>query len=177
MEYPGSVSEKLWIGLKFGLLNLACMVFAVGPILDLTGISEKLPVIVGPEEPVTFLLFLETVLLAPFIEEAMFRFFPIRICRWLTKNKIILWAVIICASILFGRAHGTWWNVLAQGIGGIILSWAFLRGGYVSSVTAHAVMNSALFLSLIVSQAFGAHASVFLNFVSRFIINALVFLS
>ncbi|MBI2637469.1 MAG: CPBP family intramembrane metalloprotease, partial [Candidatus Sungbacteria bacterium] len=127
-----TIPERLWIGFKFGLIDLALTFFVIVPLLFLTGIGSKLPVIVDKNEPFTVMLFLEMVVLAPFFEEFVFRFLPISFTRLVTSNVMVLWSVIIIASILFGRAHGSWWNVFAQGVGGIIFAFAFLRGGYVS---------------------------------------------
>jgi membrane protease YdiL (CAAX protease family) len=73
---------------------------------------------------------------------------PIGIVSWIwgKENKIFLWPVIIISSVIFGLIHGSWRNIFLQGSVGIVLSMAFLKGGYVSSVVAHFFCNFLLAL-------------------------------
>ena len=92
------------------------------------------------EMPILYLI-ISLVVVAPLSEELLFRYLPIRITQRFNARKWVLYLVIIVSSIIFGYVHGSWHFIFIQGVGGLILSSAFLRGGYASSVTAHAVHN------------------------------------
>ena len=79
---------------------------------------------------------------APLIEEFIFRFIPIRIVQRYSQNKVVLWSVIVVVSALFGKLHGDVSQIAINGSGSIILSIAFLRGGYISAVIAHMTNNT-----------------------------------
>ena len=80
---------------------------------------------------------------SPMVEEVLFRLLPIGIVSriWGKENKIVLWSVIIISSVIFGLIHGSWRNIFLQGSVGIVLSMAFLKGGYLSSFIAHSYCN------------------------------------
>lgn len=156
------IEEKVRIGIKYakiGLLIAFTGAFAILVLEHFNFINEIKP-IVSEEE----LKSLDTILLwlilavvfAPITEEAVFRLLPIGavflICG--KKNKLILWPVIIMSSIIFGWTHGSWHNIFMQGLVGIIFSIAFLKGGYVSSVVAHAVFNFVIMILSIIGILF-----------------------
>lgn len=96
----------------------------------------------------TLSLFVYVVIFAPFLEEIVFRFVPIKLTGSFTESKFILWTVIVSVSVVFGYLHGAWPNVFIQGIAGILFSRAFLKGGLTSSFTAHMLTNLFVFISI-----------------------------
>ncbi|MDO8600869.1 MAG: CPBP family intramembrane metalloprotease [bacterium] len=121
-------------GLGYGLCSFSVSV-AITLILYKFSVIHELPPDIRP------LHILYAVIIAPLFEEFIFRFIPIKLTEIFTKRKSILWSVVVLSSILFGVAHGSWYNIFIQGPSGIILSVAFLRGGYFTSVAAHATHN------------------------------------
>mgnify|MGYP001610078592 CR=1 FL=1 len=142
------MKNKIKIGCVYGFLALETIIIAliiyfwVG--LDL--ISE--PPGFKSDGPKLMSLFLLMVVVAPITEEFFFRWVPIRGIDLITKNKLILWIIIIVSSAGFGILHGSWHNIFIQGVAGIIFSLAFLKGGYLSSVTAHATYNSIIIATI-----------------------------
>jgi len=137
-------TEKIRVGLNFGIINLITAIIAACIFLILTqlGITSEPSEILTYEDfnrPI-FLFFL-VVLLVPPVEEILFRFVPIEGIKLITDSKRVLWITIILVSILFGSLHGSWHHIFIQGGSGVIFSLAFLRGGLISSVTAHALTN------------------------------------
>ena len=137
-------TEKIRVGLKFGIINLAIMVIIGGIfyiLAQLELISEPSKTITDEDLKQPIILFFLMVATAPFIEEFLFRFLPIKGMGLVTDNKNILWIVIVLVSILFGSLHGSWHHIFMQGVSGIIFSLAFLKGGFTSSATAHVFTN------------------------------------
>lgn len=150
------MGKKVRIGIKYG--KIAFLTVFIGLIalnLFLYFISEDRVLPIFFEEKfkdrriVVSLLF-NLLIISPIVEESLFRLLPIgivlKICG--KENKIVLWPVIIISSVIFGWIHGSWRNIFIQGSVGIVLSAAFLKGGYVSSVVAHIVCN---FLVIMIS--------------------------
>lgn len=139
--------QTLRTGCKYGLLA-----FVVSAIIT-TGFhmagQDPSDVI---EAKLTWFSIFTMIILAPVIEEFLFRFIPIKIVQRLTTNKIVRWTAIIGASVWFGSIHGSWEHIFIQGAAGIIFSLAFLKGGYWTSVTAHATVNTIVALILLFFQ-------------------------
>ena len=123
-------------GIGYGLMALIISTISLFA-LEYLGYSDKLNV---PNLDITFII--TAVFIAPLLEEFIYRFVPIKLTRRFTDSKSVLWIVIILSSIIFGLRHGSPYNILVQGIGGFILSLAFLKRGYWCSVTAHTTLNS-----------------------------------
>ena len=70
-------------------------------------------------------LFLLMVVTAPITEEFFFRWVPIRGIDLITKNKLVLWVIIMVSSVGFGILHGSWHNIFIQGVAGIIFFVSF----------------------------------------------------
>ena len=142
------MKNKIKIGCVYGFLALETIIIAliiyfwVG--LDL--ISE--PPGFKSDGPKLMSLFLLMVVVAPITEEFFFRWIPIRGIGLITKNKLALWVIIMVSSVGFGISHGSWHHIFIQGVAGIIFSLAFLKGGYLSSVTAHVAYNFIIFATL-----------------------------
>lgn len=81
-------------------------------------------------------------ILAPLWEEAAFRFAPITLAKHFGKDVMV--PVIVISSVLFGWGHGSGpTSILIQGVGGVILSWLYIKNNYsyISSVTSHFLWN------------------------------------
>src|SRR3989344_4839153 len=77
-------------------------------------------------------IFVSSVLIAPILEEFLFRLIPLRIAVAIylfSKNKKVIFVIIVAASFIFGFVHFGWLSVFIQGIYGLILSWVFLKCG------------------------------------------------
>lgn len=154
--------KKVVLGLKYGIF---CVFFAfsVSLLYDVTtkylGLTlpenETQPVFKLLEEAfqnkylLLFIVFFVTIV-GPLIEEIMFRWFPITVTKFCTNNKIILWTVIVVASVIFGYLHGILLLMFITGVLGLLFSHAFLRGGIISSWVAHSFFNTVGTLVLLI---------------------------
>lgn len=81
---------------------------------------------------------------APIVEEAIFRFAPMRISDALGRDFFLPIAII--SQVIFGAMHGNGWmfNILIQGVGGCLMLWAYCRNGRClwSSMALHCMWNS-----------------------------------
>mgnify|MGYP003774297981 CR=1 FL=1 len=100
--------------------------------------------------------------IAPFLEEVLFRYIPYAALLWGTnrakkhsnilsklyfnlfieKNNKYVWGWILSTSFVFAMVHGP--NVLNfwfYFIPGVVLAWLFLRYGFFSAILAHSVFN------------------------------------
>ncbi|OGN01780.1 MAG: hypothetical protein A3I26_03320 [Candidatus Yanofskybacteria bacterium RIFCSPLOWO2_02_FULL_43_10] len=137
-------TKKILVGLKFGIINLIIVAMIAGifyVFVQLGIISEPSKVVTNEDFKRPIFLFFLMVAMAPFMEEVLFRFLPIKGVKLITGDKNALWVAIILVSILFGSLHGSWHHIFIQGVSGIIFSLSFLRGGFVSSVVSHALTN------------------------------------
>lgn len=136
--------ERIYLGFIYGISSFLAALIG----LSLVSVFDKPPPSPLDKMIKENFLFVTViaVTIAPLLEELIFRFVPIKLTQRFTKNKKILWLVIICSSVLFGLEHASWHNIFAQGIAGLILSAAFLRGGYWLAVLAHFFHNSFLML-------------------------------
>lgn len=72
---------------------------------------------------------MNTCIVSPLWEEAVYRYAPIEICKILNEKLIV--PVVICVSFLFGFGHdGTIENIYYQGVFGLMLSAVYLRVKY-----------------------------------------------
>ncbi len=145
---------KFVLGLKYGivLIVIALLInstnyfinsFFNSPVQDSNQDSQVMDLIkdFSHDPPALSFIILYIIILAPFVEEVLFRWIPIRTTRFFTNNKIILWSIIIVSSIIFGSLHGDPIAMLIAGIAGLVLSNVFLKGGIISSFTAHTFFN------------------------------------
>lgn len=69
---------------------------------------------------------MNTCIVSPLWEEAVYRYAPIEICKILNEKLIV--PVVIYVSFLFGFGHdGTIENIYYQGVFGLMLSAVYLR--------------------------------------------------
>lgn len=67
-----------------------------------------------------------TCIISPLWEEAVYRYAPIEICKVLNEKLIV--PVVIAVSFLFGFGHdGTIENIYYQGVFGLALSYVYLN--------------------------------------------------
>jgi len=99
-------------------------------------------------------LFFRACILAPLWEEAVFRVLPIKVAQVLGKkdtsnSNLLLWTCI-ASSIIFGIGHGSVFNILLQGVGGLLFSWLYLKNNnsYWSVVGAHFLWNFMIIFGL-----------------------------
>lgn len=87
-------------------------------------------------------VFFTTVILAPFWEEAVFRYFPITLARKLGVDNFLI-PFMVLSSIIFGLGHGSPINILIQGAMGFVMACIYVKNGfsYWSTVTLHALWN------------------------------------
>jgi membrane protease YdiL (CAAX protease family) len=84
-------------------------------------------------------IFFLACIFAPLWEEAVFRYFPI---RWAYSMGNMLTPMLVMSSMIFGLMHGSILNILFQGVGGLIISWVYLKNGsYWWAVLSHALWN------------------------------------
>ncbi len=94
-------------------------------------------------------MFVFVCLIAPLWEEAAFRHAPLQIARSF-KEKMrmdITVPIVILSSIIFGLGHGQGViSLLIQGVGGVLLSLAYIWGNYNywTSVMCHFMWNFSL---------------------------------
>ena len=92
------------------------------------------------------------VIFAPFIEEALFRMFPLSLVIGLKREQVRAVLIAVCA-IIFGWAHGSPLNVFIQGFVGLMLGWLYLKNNtsqwasYISCVIVHAAYNLTVILT------------------------------
>lgn len=138
------MGKKISQGMLYGILSSLC---SISIYIILTPFSQRVnrsdPFIT--ENPLWLILW-SSIIVAPLAEEFIFRFLPINSIRRFSQNRIILWFGIIAVSALFGKLHGGWNNIFIQGSAGIIFSYCFIRGGYIGSVSAHAMSNSLILI-------------------------------
>lgn len=89
-------------------------------------------------------------IMAPLIEEIMFRHFPLRVIKATKKEELIV-PTILFTSVVFGLMHNGAVSIPIQGVFGLIASVVYLKNGYsyVSSVALHAMWNTSLLLGIL----------------------------
>ncbi len=117
------------------------------------GAQEIIPAVTG--WPI-WIIVLFTLFILAFVEEVLFRF-PLFFVALIVFGKkwplsVNLWSIVILSAI-FGYLHGNWINIFIQGVIGVFLSFAFLKGGALAlrpgkglliSTTAHFLYNAAV---------------------------------
>jgi len=88
--------------------------------------------------------------LAALWEEAAFRGWVIETCKRLfqgDRRALLYW--VLLASILFGILHGGVVNIIFQGVGGLMLSYIYLKNGSCiwSAIIMHSLYNLVLILT------------------------------
>ncbi len=95
---------------------------------------------------------LAAVIMAPIIEETVFRCFAIT----RMKRSLPIFVSIILSSLAFGGVHGHWVQMLYAGTLGIVLALLFCRTeSIIPSVVMHFAFNSVSLLSFLTAEAVG----------------------
>lgn len=89
-------------------------------------------------------------IIAPLIEEILFRHLPLQVIR-ATKKEELLVPTILFTSVVFGLMHEGAASIPIQGVFGLIASIVYLKNGYsyISSVALHAIWNTSLLLGIL----------------------------
>jgi len=119
---------------------------------------DKALVAAGVGDYVSILI--RAVVLAPLIEEHLFRCLPLVFLLWLPiaegrrRRRLVLEGVLF-SSILFGLMHGSPWNVALQGVLGIVLCWVYLKNNLSrwSPIVVHSLYNIAAILFTIFAKS------------------------
>jgi membrane protease YdiL (CAAX protease family) len=143
-----------WTAVIMAILRLVSgksLLFAfgapAGPVERLTGLMR-------PDLPAwaaLALIIVSSVVVAPLVEEVMFRYLPLTLVRGTGKARELAVIIGIC-GVLFGYLHGSAFNVFIQGVGGALYGWLFLKNhssakaAYFSCVIVHALHNGTLIL-------------------------------
>jgi len=134
--------------IKLSLLNLSHADLK-GLIQAQLGLYGSVAAILGPSP---WILFFLACIMAPLWEEIVFRYFPLRLAQAIEKAvapeqpkiNLVLPAVMF-TSVIFGLVHGSVFNILFQGVSGILLAWVFLKNNsYWSAVILHSLWNTML---------------------------------
>jgi membrane protease YdiL (CAAX protease family) len=107
------------------------------------GLYGSVAAILGPSP---WMLFFLACIMAPFWEEIVFRYFPLRLIQTLERPGInLVLPAVMFTSVIFGLAHGSVFNILFQGASGMLLAWVFLKNNsYWSAVILHSLWNTML---------------------------------
>lgn len=86
--------------------------------------------------------FMQACILAPVGEELVFRHFPMQVVKASGKDSLY-WPVILLSSVIFGWLHGGPFNLLIQGVFGVILCILYVKNNFsvVSTMVVHALWN------------------------------------
>jgi len=87
----------------------------------------ELPETVTEETPILSLLFLIEIVLISLFEEGIFRIIPLVLVMKMTKKHSIIFGVAVLSSVVFGWIHGSVYNILIQGFGGMLYSIVFVK--------------------------------------------------
>lgn len=143
--------------LVLGLTYIICLV-PIYLILIIMDVSIPEPQNFGV--PIMSWFFLSAMILVVLTEEILFRLIPIFVSTkiWRVDKKVIY--VVLASSLVFGYLHGNLINILIHGVGGVWLSFIFLKCGgfqnrYLKGLTAsfltHLTVNLTAALSYIIN--------------------------
>lgn len=133
--------QNVRVGIRFWLIaygfNITFTAYSI-----IVGVEEKFR---DAQPTLTTAYVLTGIFFYPLVEEAIFRLIPLWGIRKLTNSRVLLWVTVFSSSVFFGYSHGSIYNVATQGTIGLILSIAFLRGGFIASSISHALFNATSF--------------------------------
>lgn len=92
---------------------------------------------------ISFSRFLYACVVAPFAEELIFRHLPLQIASRYKNFDQIKWYLVGVLAVIFGWLHGSYFNVLVQGVVGFFMGWVYIKNkmSYLSAVGAHFLWN------------------------------------
>jgi len=133
--------------LNIGVLMFYKYLFAVEPFtMKFTVFNQFFPAFKHP-----FLIdFFFACIMAPIIEEVLFRMTPISILKASGKKELIIPGILF-TSIIFGLMHDGAISILLQGVFGLVASMLYIKNNYSywSSVILHFAWNTALTLGIL----------------------------
>lgn len=143
------------VGSQFALSFVVEIISVISPswVLDYMSAMDTIGLNVNGEQSPTLLLFIYTVVLAPFLEELGFR--GITVLYGIRATSF--WATAISSAVLFGAFHGNALQAIYGFIFGIILAYIALKTGKVwITIIIHMIFNGmALFTPWIITT--GSH--------------------
>lgn len=100
------------------------------------------------QHPVLVMFFFSCII-APFIEEILFRVWPIQVIKATGKKELLL-PTILFSSIIFGLLHNGSQSILLQGVFGVVVSILYIKNNYSywSIVALHAIWNFTIMLNI-----------------------------
>lgn len=120
------------------------IILAIGACIAVAYLVEWLYVAVNMENALLGII-ISDCLISPVWEEAAYRYGPIRAAGAINKDSV--WPVVVSASLFFGWWHGDGIaSVMLQGSIGMILSWVFIKEGYLAAVLTHAWYNTIILI-------------------------------
>lgn len=90
-------------------------------------------------------MFLLAVIIAPIVEEFLYRYVPLKIAKNYFRKNII--TIAIASSVIFGLHHGSVLNIPIQGVFGLLFTWVYIRNGLPYAILSHALWNLYCFIS------------------------------
>lgn len=151
-----SFREKVRGGFRFGMATIIFFGF-LGILFKILGYEETEQI---PPDMPFWMFAIAAIIVAPFLEEGLFRWLPLRLTRLLTKNALAFWIVALGSSALWAYGHpGKTAEVFILFIPvGMLLSFAFSKYGYGVCVIAHMTNNTFATLVLYLLQYFAGNA-------------------
>lgn len=137
--------QEVLIGAVLGLLLAVLYILVLSPLLttvqgavgDYVPPGEMLQALAGAAVP----FFLANVLLAPFVEESLYRGYGISAL----KKRLGVPTTVVVSCVLFGLLHwaGGFWYVILTGAvaGGLLVGLRIGRGNIIAAYAAHLTLN------------------------------------
>ncbi len=142
---PGKAFSDIAIGLLAGILLAILYLYWLAPLLETLQriFGDYVPpgAVLPTVSSSIVLFFIANVLLAPLVEETLYRGIAIPL---LTNHLGVLWAVVL-SCVFFGLLHwaGGLWYMLLTGVvaGGAFAGLFYWRGGVLAPFAAHLALN------------------------------------
>lgn len=140
MELKQSILSKLAniivaLGVSMFIIILISFIFkVVFPDYLFPEFSKTIP-------PIQHLL--HSCVFAPIFEEFVWRFIPIEMLKKTKFFEDSKYYIIGLIAVMFGMAHGSFINVLVQGVAGFFFGWVYIKNNmsYTSSAITHSFYN------------------------------------
>ena len=134
------------IGLSTLVIEVSDRLYSVPEMPD--ELQPFFEIMTGPASPAFYFMLVSICLIAPIIEELMFRGVIWRVLERFIPNKS--W-ILIMVSILFALAHTDFWHMVGVFPVGLYVGWLRLRSNSIfPSMLAHITNNSLVCLALMI---------------------------
>lgn len=140
------------VGLAY-LVTMVWTIFIQTFLKTITPPEPSYPNFTSTEPVSMFYIFFMMCICAPIWEEVAFRYGPIKLARVLGPAAVM--PTVVLSSIVFGWGHGNEvHSLLQQGVGGLILSWVYIKNGdsIKSSILLHFVWNLTCFFNIFLNR-------------------------